>query len=106
MFPDLDLLEKPFLNSSRSKLQNHTNKLKWEDSLKKSNENANLNEITAKKVPSELDYNCNSNEEICQKQTTSDFYDPKDFLLLEKVSLYYIMLKVNLHKKKSDIFTE
>lgn len=91
----MDLLEKPFLNSSRSKLQNQSNKLKWDDSLKKSNENANLNKMADKKVPSELDYNCNSNEEIGKKQATDD-YDPKDFLLLEMVSLYNIMQKFTL----------
>ncbi|GFY46844.1 autophagy-related protein 13 homolog [Trichonephila inaurata madagascariensis] len=80
-FPELDMLEKPFLNLSRSKLQ-HTNKLK-DDSNKNADKNANMDQIDNKENSSGVDYNCNSNDECCQQKTFQELFDSGDFLLME-----------------------
>ncbi|GFR28741.1 autophagy-related protein 13 homolog [Trichonephila clavata] len=80
-FPELDILEKPFLNLSRSKLH-HTNKLK-DDSNKNADKNANMNQVDYKENSSGVDYNCNSNDECCQQKTFHELFDSGDFLLME-----------------------
>ncbi|GFV81149.1 autophagy-related protein 13 [Trichonephila clavipes] len=80
-FPELDMLEKPFLNLSRSKLH-HTNKLK-DDSNKNADKNANMDQVDNKENSSGVDYNCNSNDECCQQKTFHELFDSGDFLLME-----------------------
>ncbi|XP_035220754.1 autophagy-related protein 13-like isoform X1 [Stegodyphus dumicola] len=82
LFPELAILEKPFLNLSRSKLHHSENKQKNDDSNRNSDKNANLN-LVDNKNGSEVDYNCNANEKGGQKLTCSDFSDCEDFVMVE-----------------------
>ncbi|CAL1287462.1 unnamed protein product [Larinioides sclopetarius] len=80
LFPELDMLEKPFLNLSRSRLH-HMTKLK-DDSNKNADKNANMNNIDNKEN-SGVDYNCNANEECGQKPTFNELFDSDDIFMME-----------------------
>ncbi|GIY84146.1 autophagy-related protein 13 homolog [Caerostris extrusa] len=82
LFPELDMLEKPFLNLSRSRLSRII-KLKEEDSTTNADKNANMNHIDNKEKSSTVDFNCNANEECCRKLTFNELLSSNDFLMME-----------------------
>ncbi|XP_054708937.1 autophagy-related protein 13-like isoform X2 [Uloborus diversus] len=81
LFPELAMLEKPFLNLSRSKLNRSENREKENEPTKNSDNNANLNMIDNKKAGNEVDFNCNANEKSGQKLSSSDDSDCGDFVM-------------------------
>lgn len=81
MFPDLAILEKPFLNMSRGKVRNSEMK-QLDDSNQNSDKNANLNNANYAKDDSAVDFNCNSSGKSEGKFTSSDGSSESDYIVV------------------------
>lgn len=87
-FPELAILEKPFLNLSRSKLNNP--EMKQDETNQNSDKNANLNLANYTKDEGGVDYNCNPSERREEKLTSSDGSSGSaDFIV--------VMLLIHIH---------
>lgn len=86
IFPDLALLEKPFLNVPRRKLNSRERKLQ-EETNQNSDKNANLNVANYAKEGNPVDFNCNPSDIEDRKLATS--VESEDFIVV--ILLIYIL---------------